>query len=578
MSIVNEVQIPKVRRTRITGLSHSFDFNCKIGELIPFLCEEMVAGDICKVGVDSVVQFPALQKPMFSNGMHVDFFYFLVPLRTAWKEWVNFLPVYQTYDENGVNTTPALPLLSNPSGVKVGDSSPTISFSELRYDGTVIDESDKFSLSDYLGCKPIQTYVDSECCPLDFGHRAYLMIYEYFFRDENLDSHVWDFDSSSPIVVKLSQSNKGITAGIQSRAWKKDYFVGGTPWIQKGVAPALPLYGEASLTSTSLTTSNNADILNLVAPYNGNYALVRSGPRQSGTTGINQNTLLNISSAVTGDVPDGTQLGIDPRDIPNDVRLKDGSVDLTKVTSADISELWTSIQIQKFLERNAHVGTRYNEFLLAHYGVAPRDETLQRPVFLGSTRQPVFVSEVTQNSESNTTPQGTKTGKAISTGSDYVCTVRVNEPSILMGIMCITPRALYTQGCKRFFLKRSPYDFYNRLFENLVDQPTYLGEIFYTSRNANTFNTFNFMPRYAEYKLENDRVAGDLRDSLSMWHTGRIFTDVPNFNEAFLHQGYDSLDRIFAVQGDTRNCIVHINNRLEMLRPMSYFNSVGAHI
>lgn len=573
MSIVNEVQIPRVRRTRITGLSHTVDFNCRIGELIPFLCEEMVAGDICKVGVDSVVQFPALQKPMFSNGMHVDFFYFLVPLRTAWKDWVNFLPVYQTYDENGVNTTPTLPCITTNHSLKKGDFCPTILGREVNYLGVESSWESKFTIADYIGASNASDTLEADEFILDFGHRAYLMIYEYFFRDENLDKHVWDFDSQSPICL-----GDNVTAGIQSRAWKKDYFVGGTPWIQKGVAPALPLYGEASLVSTSLTASNNADILNLVAPYDGNYALVRSGPRQSGTTGVNQNTLLNISSVVTGDVPDGTQLGIDPRKIPYDVRLKDGSVDLTKVTSADISELWTSIQIQKFLERNAHVGTRYNEFLLAHYGVAPRDETLQRPVFLGSTRQPVFVSEVTQNSESNTTPQGTKTGKAISTGSDYVCTVRVNEPSILMGIMCITPRAMYTQGVRRFFLKRSPYDFYNRLFENLVDQPTYLGEIYFQGNKTKDYETFNFMPRYAEYKLENDRVAGDLRDTLSMWHTGRIFSSSPNFNEAFLHQGYKSLDRIFAVQGDARNCVVHINNRLEMLRPMSYFNSVGAHI
>lgn len=39
------------------------------------------------------------------------------------------------------------------------------------------------------------------------------------------------------------------------------------------------------------------------------------------------------------------------------------------------------MQVQKFLERNMRAGVRFNEFLLAHFGVAPRDEVLQRPRF-----------------------------------------------------------------------------------------------------------------------------------------------------------------------------------------------------
>lgn len=76
MSIVNTIQVPKMRRTRIKGRSHTFDFNCRIGELIPILAEECVAGDIVKYGIESVIQFPALKKPLFSDGWKVDFFTF----------------------------------------------------------------------------------------------------------------------------------------------------------------------------------------------------------------------------------------------------------------------------------------------------------------------------------------------------------------------------------------------------------------------------------------------------------------------------------------------------------------------
>lgn len=569
MSIVNTIQVPKMRRTRIKGRSHTFDFNCRIGELIPILAEECVAGDIVKVGVESVIQFPALKKPLFSDGWKVDFFYFFVPYRILWKDWINFLPVHSTYNEDGTNTTPSLPRVLTfltSDGYTVGDPLPNVSGVRLNYLGVESNRLSKFSLDDYLNSCVPSVNASGKSIAIDLNHRAYLAIYQYFFRDENLDSDVWDFDTFSPICIGL-EGNSCCCADIMSRAWKKDYFTGGLPWIQKGVAPALPLYGSASASGSS-----GRNILDF-----GGYTSSSSGI-------VPQPPFIQAGVKSDGSVVDITNLNHPANSAvfttpPQSLNL---DVDLTDVTSADISELWTSMQIQKFLVRNAQVGTRYNEFLMAHYGISPRDETLQRPIFLGSTSQPVFVSEVTQNSESGSTPQGTKTAKAISAGADYVGKYHVKEPGVLMGIMCISPKAVYTQGVDRFYLKDSPYDFYNRLFENLTDQPTYNAEIYLQAGDGtgDTQNrgTFNFMPRYCEYKIARDRVAGDLRDSLSMWHTGRIFASRPSFNSAFLHQGYSSLDRIFAVGGDTRNCICHVVNKLDMLRPMSYLNMVGARI
>lgn len=585
MSIVNEVKIPRVRRTRIKGRSHTFDFNCRIGELIPFLCEELVAGDIVKYGVESVVQFPALKKPLFSDGWKVDFFYFFTPFRVLWKPWVDFLPVYSSYDEGGLNVTPTLPrikkynYLTDVSTYPVGSDLPNCSYSEWSADFFYSDDklqssdfTQMFTTFDYLGQNSVrwdsinQTYVSAnptgKSLPIDFGQRSYLAIYEYFFRDENLDKSVWNFETSSPICVN-SYANimPPMNAGILTRAWKKDYFTGGLPWIQKGVAPALPLYGTGSLVDSSLRSVEGSSYGDPILTHS---STVAEASIARGIVDYDQLT------EQYSDIGSHKNLGVTP------------TVDLDNVTSVDVSELWTSIQIQKFLERNAHVGTRYNEFLLAHYGVAPRDETLQRPQFLGSTSQPVFVSEVVQNSESDNTPQGNKAGKAVSVGADYVGKFHCKEPGLLMGIMCISPKALYTQGVQKLWLKDSPYDFYNQLFENLSDQPTYNAEIFLAdgdgTGDSDNRGIFNYMPRFAEYKIANDRVAGDLRNTLSMWHTGRIMESLPNFNSAFLHMGYSSLDRIFAVGGDTRNCICHVVNKLDMLRPMSYLNMVGSKI
>lgn len=571
MSVVNTVQIPKMRRTRLKGRSHTFDFNCRIGELIPFLAEECVAGDIVKYGLESVIQFPALKKPLFSDGWKVEFFYFFAPYRILWKDWINFLPVHSTYTEGGTNLTPSLPRISSYTktndGYNLGDSLPSCTTTEINYQGTSQNYNSKFSLGDYLSSIVPGKTPTSKSIPIDLHHRAYLSVYEYFFRDENLDDSVWSFDDCSPICFKQGASAPYVcsTAGIRSRAWKKDYFTGGLPWIQKGVAPALPLYGTGS-------TAMNIPNLSLYGLDQYDDDIITRFHATSNSGGTNYFSLY----------AEGGHNFQEQTSPFTESYSKTLTTNLDNATSVDITELWTSMQIQKFLQKNAQVGTRYNEFLLAHYGISPRDETLQRPIFLGSTSQPVFVSEVVQQSETDTTPQGNKAAKAISAGADYVGKYHVKEPGVLMGIMCISPKALYTQGVDRFYLKDSPYDFYNQLFENLSDQPTYNAEIYLQDGDGtgDTQNrgTFNFMPRYCEYKIARDRVAGDLRDDLSMWHTGRIFASRPSFNSSFLHEGYNSLDRIFAVGGDTRNCICHIVNKLDFLRPMSYLNMVGARI
>lgn len=559
MSIVDTVKIPALQRTRIKAMSHSFDFNSRIGDLIPFLALECVAGDIVKVGVESTIQFPALLRPLFSNGWNAEFFYFFTPYRVLWKSWEKFLPVYYEYDESGERTTPVLPYLqsSGATSRQVGEDTTLdcCAATSVDYLGNVSAENSKFTLSDYLSAiNPGSLFsLDRKYRPIDLHHRAYLAIYEYFFRDENVDKHVWNFETSRPVIVGKSNSNVEYTAGIQSVAWKKDMFTGVLPWIQKGVAPALPLYGSARLSDPSIGI-----------PYVTQQGeLVRGKVRVKNDT-VPYNTLELASSQAT---TSNTNL-----------EVFSDEVDLTRVTSADITELWTSIQIQKFLNRNARTGTRYNEFLLAHYGIAPHDETLQRPVFLGSTKQPVFVSEVVQQSESGTTPQGNKAAKAVSVGADYICKYSVKEPGVLMGLCCIRPKSLYTQGAEKFYYKNTPYDFYNRLFENLSDVAVKNREIFQQGTSADD-DIFGYLPIFYDYKMKPDRVAGDLRDTLSMWHTGRIFSSLPYFNESFLHRGYESLNRIFSsTSGNQRNCVWHVYNKLDMLRPMSYLNMVGARI
>ena len=57
--------------------------------------------------------------------------------------------------------------------------------------------------------------------------------------------------------------------------------------------------------------------------------------------------------------------------------------DLADATAANINDLRLAFQTQRLLERDARSGTRYNETILAHFGVTVPDFRVQRPEFLG---------------------------------------------------------------------------------------------------------------------------------------------------------------------------------------------------
>ena len=74
----------------------------------------------------------------------------------------------------------------------------------------------------------------------------------------------------------------------------------------------------------------------------------------------------------------------------------DLTADLSSATAATINELRLAFQTQRLLERDARSGTRYNETILAHFGVTVPDFRVQRPEFLGGGSTPINVNQVQQ--------------------------------------------------------------------------------------------------------------------------------------------------------------------------------------
>jgi hypothetical protein len=471
----------------VFDLSYQKKLTCDMGQLIPVQCDEVVPGDVWSMGVEAMIRFQAMVAPI-QHEVNVSFHTFEVPYRLMWDDWEDFI----TGGEDG-NDTSTIPTW-NCSDVAVG------------------------SLWDYLGF-PTGVTPDADSRPLDFPKRAYNMIWNEYYRDQNVDSEV-TVDTSEDILY---------------RRWEKDYFGSALPWQQRGTAPALPISGTTSAVWASGTFANAAP------------------PAAAGF-----NTSADTRMWVNGGTPMANALGM----------FNDNTVDLSAATTFDVADLRLAFQIQKWMERNARAGARYVEFLRAHFGVAPRDERFQRPIYRGGAKMPVIVSEVLQTSSTDaTSPQGNQAGHGMTLGREFTSKFRVSEFGLVMTLMSIMPKAAYSQGIDRQWLRSTRYDFYHPEFANLSEQAILRRELYLNGTKTDNETIFGYQGRYSEMRAKRDQISGLYRTTFNFWHLGREFSGAPLLNSSFLE--CDPRKDIFAVPGEPA-CNVTIGNRIKALRPLPY--------
>lgn len=486
-------------------LSYEKKFDCDPGELIPVMADEVVPGDLIKLATNGVVRFAPLVAPMMHD-VKLYVHYFFVPYRLLWNHktqvdlsdtgtWEEFI----TGGEDGEDAS-VLP----------------------RWDGSA---SAAYSLWDYFGF-PLITDLDAYT-PIDFPRRAYNLIYNEYYRDENL---------IEPIALN--------SVAIQKRAWKKDYFTSSLPWQQRGIAPALPISG-----FTNAEFSGTA-----------NWGSVISG-----------NPLIGVNAGASPAEMIASDAG---RAAALDEALSSmNTVDLSVASTFDIADLRLAFQIQKWLERNARSGVRYTEFLKAHFGVSPRDDRLDRPEYIGGTVNPIVISEVLQTSQTDSSPQGNLAGHGLGVNMQFVGKYHVSEYGLIMGILSIMPKAVYQQGINRQWMRRTKYDFYFPEFCNLSEQAIENGEIFVTEAN-DTVNTgiFGYQGRYDEMRIKHDMVVAGMRDTFDYWHMSRQFPSLPSLNQSFI----ECVPRkdCFAAPSE-KCCFVSLGNLIQAFRPLPIIAEPG---
>ncbi len=542
MSVFSSVLGNKVGRS-VFDLSHVKRFTCDMGELIPVYFDECVPGDTRKIGMQCVTRFQPLVAPILDS-VDLTVHYFFVPTRLLMdkeEDWNTFL----TGGIDGKDNSVTLPLhmFHYSDGTYNSDHNP---FSRGSSHG-------RYSLWDYfglpIGLAKFEDDVRDINHVLGFAQRAYNLVWNEFYRDTNL-------------CTEVAKTN----GCVLYRAWKKDYFTSALPWQQRGVAPALPISGVVPVNFGSSFNLSNPKVT-----LNGTDYGITSGYANVGG---------NILKPATPSADPSYQGSISSiKGTPSSA-----SINLGNASTFDVATLRQAFQIQRWLELNARGGVRYTEFLRSHFGIAPRDEVLGRPQYIGGTKSSIVVSEVLQTSQTtdkegatDNSPLGRLAGHGLGASSDYICTFTSKEFGYIIGIASWMPRPSYQQGVNRIFTRKSKFDFYFPEFAHLSEQAVTKAEV-YATGTSEDLETFGYQGAYNEMRYTPSFNCADMRDTFKYWHLGRIFTSAPNLNAGFLttnHRYSGGIRKDIFASTDEPGLLVQFANIVKAIRPLPVYGTPG---
>lgn len=512
-------------------MQHTHKTTFSGGYLIPVYVQEVLPGDSFNLRMTA---FSRMATPIFPvmDNLHLESFFFFVPNRLLWTNWVKFMG---EQDNPGDSVSFVIPQIVSPVG----------GFPRLGI-------YDYFGLpcASNLGANTISV----NALPL----RAYNLIFKEWFRDQNL--------VNSPTINKGDGPDTSTNYVLLTRGKRHDYFTSCLPWTQKGNPVGLPLGGSA-VVKTQLTEG----FTGVQEPMQVRVATTGGNPTGSNylATSAARNTVLGGGSPTLG-------VGVYPTNL---------YADLSTATAATINSIREAFQIQRLLERDARGGTRYTEIVRSHFGVISPDARLQRPEYLGGGSSPVNIQPIAQTGQTGLTggssPLGTLAGIGTNLARNHGFSRSFTEHGYILGLVNVRADLAYQQGVRKLWSRSTRYDFYFPVFAHLGEQAVLNKEI-YADGSATDLQAFGYQERWAEYRYFPSQITGFFNSThstpLDAWHLAQEFSTRPTLNATFIADATEAVTQRVVAAGSAANnqqflCDIFFD--VKAARPMPLYSVPG---
>lgn len=535
-----------IRRSILDRSSgHKTSFN--VGDLVPLYVDEILPGDSVKITTSKVVRLQTLLTPIMDN-VYLDTYWFFVPNRLCWEHWKEFCGE-NTASAWAPTTEYQIPAIKSPAA-----------------------GWNKNTLADYLGLPVGVPMTTGKHLPSALPFRAYALICNEFFRDENL---------SDPLNIPLGDANQDgsngsdyitdvVNGGALFKAAKyHDYFTSCLPSPQKGQPPQIQI-GGATLPSTNFPVFSDSKMIDVDAFYPRDAA----GGKQNIDRFLHFRSVAGnstIAPSAGDDVSFSTQNaeGDASFTATDSIWTTDGwrgfypanlwahtdEINLSSDGVININELRLAFAAQRFLERNARGGSRYVELLLSHFGVRSPDARLQRPEYLGGNRAPLQIHSVNNTSQSEKDFLGDLGANSVTSDVHFDVNKSFTEHGYLFCLGVVRYDHTYSQGLNRMWFRKSLYDFYWPVFANIGEQPVYTDEIFFDETKSD--DVFGYQEAWADYRYKPSIVTAEMRPqvdgSLASWHLADNYSSAPTLSDGWIREDKTNVDRVLAVGSSVSN-------------------------
>lgn len=425
-------------------LSHAHSTTFNMGQLIPIAAVDVLPGDTLRCASSALLRISPQVNPVYHD-CEIRVHNWFVPNRILWDGWEDFI---------------------------VGDTD-----SSGAYPTHTIQTGD--DLVDYMGIEPINGKT-IDALPI----RAYNMIFNEYYRDQDLDQPVSQDDAK---VLRVR--------------WAKDYLTTARPQPQQGTAIDIPFAPGSNAPVIADATDQQDLAIGLNATPTQRHRLFTSG------NGIRAGAV----------------------DEPTAVKM---FADLANASgSINVNDLRQGIALQKIAEARAFFGSRYQDYL-RWYGINPRDGRLSRPEYLGGGRGRINFSEVLSTAETTNSKVGDLYGHGIAGVRTRPYRKMFEEHGWMFSLAFVRPRGVYQNGIPRRFRRTDPTDYWHRELELLPWQDVKTTEVFGAADDG---KVFGYSPRYDEYREIQNHVTGTMRGGTEEdWHLARKFESEPTLNSSFV--------------------------------------------